>query len=159
FRAGYHQAETPRATAGLRRLMKAIPAGLRRPLTPVIEHSEPERNSLFRRVVWGIRRWCQRPSWSHFVGADWLDRIMDLAVTDRFHVKQGRSTGRWVVQGFADGGERPSHLSVYLKRHHDLPWWQGWLATLWPGRNWSPAWQEGQHLQWARRQELPVPQL
>jgi heptose I phosphotransferase len=48
-------------------------------------------------------------------------------------------------------------LSVYLKRHHVLPWWQGLLATLWPGHGWSPALQELRHLEWARRQGVPVP--
>jgi heptose I phosphotransferase len=159
FRAGYHQAEAPRGMVGLRRLVKAIPAELRRPLTPILEHIAPERNSFFRRVVRGIRCWCQRPDWPHFVGPDWPDRIMDLVVTDHFHAKQGRSTGRWVVRGAAGAGERLSQLSVYLKRHHELSWWQGWLATLWSGRSWSPAWQEGRHLQWARRQGLPVPRM
>ena len=32
---------------------------------------------------------------------DWADRIMDVAVTDRFHAKQGRSTGRWVLDATA----------------------------------------------------------
>jgi len=84
---------------------------------------------------------------------------MDVSITYQFHAKQGRSTGRWIVKGLAEARERPPRLSVYLKRHYELPWWQGWLATLWPWRNWSPAWQEGRHLQWARRQGLPVPQL
>jgi heptose I phosphotransferase len=55
----------------------------------------------------------------------------------------------------ADGQAR--RLTVYLKRHYRLPWWQGLLATLWPGGEWSPARQECRHLEWARRQGLPVP--
>jgi heptose I phosphotransferase len=76
---------------------------------------------------------------------------MHLAVTDRFHAKQGRSTGRWIMQ--ADG----RRLAVYLKRHYRLPWWRGLLALLWPGGAWSPAVQEWRNLRWAQGQGLPVP--
>jgi tRNA A-37 threonylcarbamoyl transferase component Bud32 len=159
FRSGYHQAEAPRSPAAVSSLMKAIPAVLRRPFAPLIEQSAPERNSFWRRLILGIRRWRQRADWPRFAGHDWPDHIMDLAVTDRFEAKQGRSTGRWILHASADTRRRPGRLSVFLKRHYQLPWWQGWLATLWPGRSWSPAWQEGRHLQWARSRGLPVPQL
>jgi heptose I phosphotransferase len=76
---------------------------------------------------------------------------MTTEVTDRFHAKQGRSTGRWVLHT----GE--TRLAVYLKRHYRLSWWRGWLAALWPNAGWSPAWQELKHLEWARSQGLPVP--
>jgi heptose I phosphotransferase len=76
---------------------------------------------------------------------------MDLAVTDRFHAKQGRSSGRCIVAS----GERL--LAFYLKRHHRLPWWRGWLALLRPQTGWSPAAQEWRHLHWARAQGFPVP--
>jgi heptose I phosphotransferase len=80
---------------------------------------------------------------------------MDTPVTDRFNAKQGRSTGRWRL--VADGAPN-QQLTVYLKRHHALPWWHGWLAALWPRGNWSPALQEWEHLEWAQRQGVPVPQ-
>ena len=99
--------------------------------------------TLWQRLFRGVRRVRQQPAWSHFAGPDWLDRIMDVAVTDRYHAKQGRSTGRWILH--ADG----RRLAVYLKRHYQLPWWQGFLAALWPDRGWSPAVQEWQHLEWA----------
>ncbi len=72
-------------------------------------------------------------------------------VTDRLHEKQGRSIGRRI---FADGSDQ---LSVYLKRHYRLPWWQGLLATLFPNRAWSPGLQEWQHLVWAAAQGFAVP--
>jgi tRNA A-37 threonylcarbamoyl transferase component Bud32 len=115
------------------------------------------RDSLWRRLFFGVRRWCQRPDWPHFAGENWADRIMDQTVTDHFHAKQGRSAGRWIVTGAAEACEPKRRLSVYLKRHYELPWWRGWLATLWPRRNWSPAWQEWRNLEWARRQGFPVP--
>jgi heptose I phosphotransferase len=76
---------------------------------------------------------------------------MQMPVTDDFHAKQGRSTGRLLLPA---AGRR---LGVYLKRHYRLPWWRGLLAALWPGRGWSPAVEEYRHLQWARDIGLPVP--
>ncbi len=106
-----------------------------------------------------MRRLRQRPDWPIFTaGTDWPERIMDLTVTDRFNAKQGRSTGRLILAG-ANGGGRAGHLTVYLKRHYHLPWWHGLLATLWPNGNWSPALQEWEHLEWARRQGVPVPSV
>jgi heptose I phosphotransferase len=107
--------------------------------------------TLWQRWRHGVRLLQQRRDWSRFAGADWAERIMAVAVTDRFHAKQGRSTGRWILQ--TEGQQ----LSVYLKRHYRLPRWAGLLATFWPGRGWSPALQEWRHLQWARAQGLPVP--
>ncbi|MBY0522342.1 MAG: hypothetical protein K2R98_03050 [Gemmataceae bacterium] len=108
--------------------------------------------SLWARLRHGMRRVRCRSDWESFVGADWAARIMEVPVTDRFHAKQGRSTGRWILQA---GGRR---LGVYLKRHYRLPWWHGWLALLLPGRSWSPAFQEWDHLHWAAREGLPVPE-
>jgi heptose I phosphotransferase len=59
---------------------------------------EMERASWWRRLVWGWRRFHQRPDWEVYAGPDWPDRIMQVGVTDDFHAKQGRSTGRWVME-------------------------------------------------------------
>jgi heptose I phosphotransferase len=107
--------------------------------------------TLWRRLWYGVQRLHARPDWPAFAGGDWAEHIMSVAVTDRFHAKQGRSTGRWILQT----GDR--RLAVYLKRHYRLPWWQGLLAALWPEGGWSPAWQEWRNLHWAREQGLPVP--
>jgi heptose I phosphotransferase len=156
FRAGYRRTERERRTAGVSRLVGSTNGSLF-PLAgscqPFAQHDG--RATLWRRLLFGVRRWRQRSDWPRFAGANWLDRIMDLVVTDRFHAKQGRSTGRWIVTNSSQ--ERARRLSVYLKRHHELPWWRGWLATLWPWRNWSPAWREWRQLEWARQQGLPVP--
>lgn len=104
-----------------------------------------------------VRGWCrlrQHPAWSEFAGPAWADRIMQVPVTDRYNEKQGRSTGRWRLRA-KDGSGR--ELVVYLKRHYQLAWWRRVLALLWPGRGWSPAFQEYEHLQWAHRQGVPVP--
>jgi heptose I phosphotransferase len=102
-----------------------------------------------------VRRLRQRADWPLYAGADWPDRILAVEVTDHFHAKQGRTTGRWVLQAGPGGGG----LTVYLKRHYRLSWWQGLLASLWPRGRWSPALQEWRHLQWARRQGVPVPEV
>ncbi len=107
--------------------------------------------SLWRRMTRGTTRLRQSSTWERFAGPGWADRILDLDVSDRFHAKQGRTTARAV---FTANGET---LAVYLKRHYVLPRWLGWLTALWPARNWSPAFQEWDHLQWARAAGLPAP--
>jgi heptose I phosphotransferase len=109
--------------------------------------------SLCRRLLRGTKRLFARADWETFAGATWPDRIMHAAVTDDFHQKQGRSTGRLILR---HGGQQ---LSVYLKRHHRLSRWRGLLATLWPGGNWSPALQERARLAWAEQQGVPVPRV
>lgn len=107
--------------------------------------------SFWERLRTGVRILHEHPSWERFVEPDWADQIMQVAVTDRFHAKQGRSIGRWTLE------RRGRRLTVYLKRHYQLPWLHGLLATLWPRTSWSPAVQEWEHLRWARLQGLPVP--
>lgn len=107
--------------------------------------------TVWSRLLRGARRLRQRADWPQWVGPGWADRIMELAVTDRFHAKQGRSIARWVVQ------KQNRHLAVYLKRHYRLPRWRGLLATVWPDGGWSPAAQEWDHLQWAKASGMPVP--
>jgi heptose I phosphotransferase len=108
-------------------------------------------DTLWRRLVRGARRIYQRPDWPQLAGGDWPDRVMGLTLTDDFHAKQGRSTGRWVLEA---GGRR---LAVYLKRHYRLEWWRGLLAWLFPSAGWSPGLQEWRHLAWARAAGVPVP--
>jgi Lipopolysaccharide kinase (Kdo/WaaP) family len=110
------------------------------------------RETVWQRLARGVRRVRQRADWPRFVGPDWAERIMALAVTDRHHAKQGRSTGRLILHA----GER--RLAVYLKRHYRLPRWRGLLAALWPDAGWSPAVEEWEHLEWARAQGVPVPE-
>jgi hypothetical protein len=109
------------------------------------------KETFWLRLSRGARRLCQRADWLHFVGANWADRIMGLAIGDRFHAKQGRSIARWVLQ------RDNRNLTVYLKRHYRLPRWRGLLATVWPDAGWSPAVQEWRHLEWAKARGMPVP--
>jgi heptose I phosphotransferase len=121
---------------------------------PPAAAAAPRIRGILRRLFRGVRRLRERPEWLAYAGPVWADNIMDVAVTDRFHAKQGRSTGRWVLQ--APDGRPP--LVVYLKRHYALPFWQRVLATVWPRGGWSPAMQEWRHLEWARARGVPVPE-
>ncbi|VTR97253.1 lipopolysaccharide core heptose kinase : Lipopolysaccharide kinase (Kdo/WaaP) family OS=Singulisphaera acidiphila (strain ATCC BAA-1392 / DSM 18658 / VKM B-2454 / MOB10) GN=Sinac_3096 PE=4 SV=1: Kdo [Gemmata massiliana] len=108
-------------------------------------------SSWWRRIRRGVRLIRRQADWERFAGEDWPDRVMQVPLTDREYQKQGRSIGRKV---FTEGRDK---LSVYLKRHYRLPWLQGVLATLMPGRAWSPGLQEWQRLCWAKEHGFPVP--
>ncbi len=107
--------------------------------------------SLWQRLLRGVRRTLYRLDWPAFAGREFDAEIMSVPVTDRYHAKQGRSTGRLVLERGRD------RLVIYLKRHRRLSWWQHLLATLWPGPGWSPALAEWRHLQWAQKHGFPVP--
>ena len=109
--------------------------------------------SWWRRLFGMTRRLRARSDWSLFAGSDWAETILQTPITDDFHAKQGRSTGRWVLE------KAGRTLAVYLKRHYRLPLWQGLMAALWPRGDWSPALQEFHHLRWAAEQGLPVPRV
>ena len=121
--------------------------------TPTSSVPRAGTGTWWQRLVRGVRRLYARPDWSRFVGDHWPDQIMQADVTDDFNAKQGRSTGRWLLEA----GD--TQLAVYLKRHYELPWWHGLLATFFPGRDWSPAMQERRNLVWALEQNLPVPKV
>jgi heptose I phosphotransferase len=114
---------------------------------------KPATAGWWARLFGVSRRLRERSDWGDFAGADWAERILQAPVTDDFHAKQGRSTGRWVLE------KAGRTLAVYLKRHYRLPRWRGLLAALWPEGDWSPALQECRHLQWAHAQGLPVPRV
>ncbi len=94
------------------------------------------------------------PEWVAHYGEDWTSNVLDIAVTDRFHSKQGRSVGRIILPG-KDG--KPE-LCFYLKRHYKLSFWEGLMAWLFPKKPWSPALQEYYHLATARQLGLQVPE-
>lgn len=116
-----------------------------------------EIDSLLNRWGFGWRCWRRgecilrySPEWPVFAGLHWEDRIMSESVTDRLHIKQGRSIGRRIF--FHDDYV----LCVYLKRHYYLPWYLRLLAILWPYRPWSPGLREWEKLRWAEQQGWPV---
>jgi hypothetical protein len=111
----------------------------------------PPRDTFWTRLTHGIWRVRQQAHWVEFAGPDWIDHIMDLPAAKDFHAKQGRSTGQIVLQ--TNGRQ----LAVYLKRHYRLPLLDGLLALLRPGKPRSPALQEWENLEAARREGLPVP--
>lgn len=125
-----------------------------RSLTESILRPAAPRNHADLPPIRGNRRAWQDPEWNRFAGEDWADWIMEARMTDRFHEKQGRSVGRWVLPA-RDGARE--NLVVYLKRHNKLPWMDGLLARLAPRWAWSPALQEWLHLQWATELGVRVP--
>jgi heptose I phosphotransferase len=90
------------------------------------------------------------PAWSSVVGDDFVKTIMDWDITDDFHAKQGRSTGRLVMN---DG-----ELVVYLKRHWQLPLLNRVLACLYPQGSWTPAVEEWRNLLSAQELGIAVPE-
>jgi heptose I phosphotransferase len=108
-------------------------------------------SSLWSRLRRGVRLFRKQADWDRFAGDGWPERIMGEPLTDREHKKQGRSIGRKV---FTNGRDT---LSVYLKRYFQLSRFTGFLATLFPGRAWSPGLQEWVRLNWAKKEGFPVP--
>jgi hypothetical protein len=109
------------------------------------------KNTIWQRLFRGVQRVLQNQEWTSHVEPGWNDQIMDLVLTDRFHAKQGRSTARWTVPG------KQGKRTLYLKRHYRLGPFRGLLATIWPNRGWSPAFEEWRHLEWAHSQGIKVP--
>lgn len=131
--------------------MNANPRSSSTSLTRLAPKAGDPVSSLWRRLRRGVRLLRRQEDWERFAGDGWAERVMHVPLTDREHTKQGRSIGRKV---FTDGRDK---LSVYLKRHYRLPWLHGLLATLMPGRAWSPGLQEWQRIRWAQEQGFPVP--
>ena len=77
-------------------------------LTAEARPAIPPRQSFWRRLVGPVCRLRTRPDWERFAGPGWVERIMDMPVTDRFHAKQGRSVGRLRLPALA-GGARPAY--------------------------------------------------
>jgi Lipopolysaccharide kinase (Kdo/WaaP) family len=55
---------------------------------------------------------------------DSYDAMTRLRPADHFVEKQGRSTGRYVIDACG------RQLSFFLKKYHQLSWWQRWFAPL-----------------------------
>ncbi len=108
--------------------------------------------SWWRRWRDGTGFFLAEPAWLKVMGSMSPAEIMRLPYTDRHHAKQGRSTGRLILQH--DGQTIP----VYLKRHYRFSWLEKIRALIAPKSAWSPAWLEWEHLQWARTQGIPVPE-
>lgn len=97
------------------------------------------------------RRWCSA-SWQAAKAPVTTAEVLALAPQDRYHAKQGRSTGRWTF------GASGQVVSTFIKRHHALPWLARLAAILWPSGGWSPAWREYRQLTWAKRNGVTVPE-
>jgi heptose I phosphotransferase len=109
--------------------------------------------SILDRVLRGTRWVWLSDDYRAALPGDLAETVMDLESTDRHHAKQGRSTARVRF----DSAWGP--LSVYLKRHHRLPWSARLGAVLFPRGRHTPAAAEMAHLQRARRLGIAVPDV
>ena len=112
------------------------------------------RGSLWDRLFRGVALVVGRRAVSVRAPPDFDDDVMTLESRDRLHAKQGRSTARVV---FHPGDGRP--LSVYLKRHFQLPWPARLSALVNPNGRHSPGAAEWAHLERARSLGVPVPDV
>ena len=109
--------------------------------------------TLLTRLVRGTRWSWRAQRHLEALPGDLDSRVMTLESDDRLHAKQGRSTAR---VRFDDG---PSPLSVYLKRHYQLPWLNRLAALINPSGRHSPASAEWAHLERARSLGISVPEV
>ncbi|WP_422926541.1 lipopolysaccharide kinase InaA family protein [Singulisphaera sp. PoT] len=81
------------------------------------------------------------------------EQVMSIESRDRYHAKQGRSTARVVFHS----GE--GDLTVYLKRHFELPWKARLAAIVHPKGRHTPASAEWAHLERVRALGIDVPEV
>jgi len=93
----------------------------------------------------------QAADWPAFVGHAWPKELMHARLTDRLHVKQGRSIARWTL-GLGD-----IQLHAFVKRHFEHSRLRSILARLWPWRQWSDAGREWHHLEAVAALGVPTP--
>ncbi len=109
--------------------------------------------SLLTRLVRGARWTWLDESHRGQLPADLEQTIMTLRSDDQHHEKQGRSTAR--VRFDSPQG----NLSVFLKRHYELPWRNRLGALVNPGGKHTPASAEWAHLEHAKALGIPVPEV
>jgi heptose I phosphotransferase len=109
--------------------------------------------TLAERLVRGTRWVWLSEEYRAALPADLGETVMGLISKDRLHAKQGRSTAR--VRFDSPWGP----LSVYLKRHFQLPWSSRLAALLNPAGRHTPASAEWAHLERARKLGVAVPDV
>ncbi len=109
--------------------------------------------SLLDRLVRGTRWVWVSDDYRAALPGDLEKTVMDLEATDRHHAKQGRTTAR--VRFDSPAGP----LSVYLKRHWELPLSARLGALVWPEGRHSPGAAEFVHLERARNLGVSVPDV
>lgn len=113
--------------------------------------------SLWDRLIRGVRWSWIDDRYRSALPADFDATVMTLESRDRLHAKQGRSTARVVFHRAYPAEGRP--LSVYLKRHFQLPWPARLSALVNPKGRHSPGAAEWAHLERARALGVPVPEV
>jgi heptose I phosphotransferase len=112
---------------------------------------QPHARSLRDRLTRGSRWFWTSDDYRAALPDSLADDVLALQSTDRLHAKQGRSTAR--VRFDSPYGP----LSVYLKRHYQLPWLDRLIALLRPSQPRTPGASEWRHLQHARSLGVRVP--
>jgi heptose I phosphotransferase len=111
------------------------------------------RGNVLTRLVRGTRWSWRDERHASALPGDLDSVVMTLESADRHHAKQGRSTAR---VRFDQGS---GSLSVFLKRHYQLPWLNRLAALLHPSGHHSPASAEWAHLERARSLGIAVPEV
>ncbi|GBD35565.1 Lipopolysaccharide core biosynthesis protein RfaG [bacterium HR36] len=107
-------------------------------------------------ITWWQRWWrgevCVQSTelWRRYFGAVSVQEVLRFSVREIVSSKQGRSVGKLEAHS-SDGS-----LTVFLKRHYRLPWWQRITSLFCPGR--SSAMQEWDNLRWADAAGFCVPE-
>jgi heptose I phosphotransferase len=109
--------------------------------------------NLFTRLFRGTRWSWRDERHASALPGDLDSMVMTLESADRHHAKQGRSTAR---VRFDQGS---ASLSVFLKRHYQLPWLNRLAALVHPAGRHSPASAEWAHLERARSLGIVVPEV
>lgn len=90
------------------------------------------------------------PTWRSYFGEVSVQEVLRFSVQEIASSKQGRSVGKLTRMG------PQGPLTVFLKRHYRLPWWQ--RLTAWCGFGQSSAMHEWQNLLWAKAAGFAVPE-
>lgn len=107
--------------------------------------------SLVDRVVKGSRWVWTSADYRAALPADLDESVLGIDSSDRHHAKQGRSTSR--VRFDSPWGP----LTVYLKKHLELPWKDRLAAMIFPEGRHTPGSAEWSHLEKARSLGIRVP--
>lgn len=89
--------------------------------------------------------------WPSYVGVTWATDLLDEAVVDQFHTKQGRTIGRRL---FFHGD---NVLITYIKIHYKFSLFLRLVAFFFPDKYWSHALREWKWLCWGLSHGWPVP--
>ena len=107
--------------------------------------------TFWERISKGVSWSWTNESYNDSLPPDLALAVMRLESHDRLHAKQGRSTARFRFDSPTGA------VSVYLKRHYQLPWISRLLALVHPAGKYTPGASELAHLTRAKTLGIRVP--